>query len=177
MTRGGYRGKVKRGGGRSFSRSLKPLTDEDFREEKSGSSSESSEESEESSSEDDTGPHGEPVVSIGPSLDDSSKEKSAPMAIENANRTQKAVMKASELGKTESVELSRREREEMEKRRAKEAYWKLHEAGKTDQARADLARLTLVRKEREEKARQRIAEAERKKEEASAKAEREGRRK
>jgi len=38
---------------------------------------------------------------------------------------------------------------------AKERYWKLQEAGKTDQARADLQRLALIRKEREEKAKQR----------------------
>jgi len=43
----------------------------------------------------------------------------------------------------------------MEASAAKERYWKLHEAGKTDQARADLARLALIRKEREEKAKQR----------------------
>jgi len=43
----------------------------------------------------------------------------------------------------------------MEAAAAKERYWKLHEAGKTDQARADLARLAIIRKEREEKAKQR----------------------
>lgn len=43
----------------------------------------------------------------------------------------------------------------MEAAAAKERYWKLQEAGKTDQARADLARLAIIRKEREEKAKQR----------------------
>lgn len=46
-------------------------------------------------------------------------------------------------------------REALEAAAAKERYWKLQEAGKTDQARADLARLALIRKEREEKAKQR----------------------
>ena len=46
-------------------------------------------------------------------------------------------------------------REALEAAAAKERYWKLHEAGKTDQARADLARLAIIRKEREEKAKQR----------------------
>jgi len=48
-------------------------------------------------------------------------------------------------------------REALEAAAAKERYWKLQEAGKTDQARADLARLALIRKEREEKAKQRKA--------------------
>jgi hypothetical protein len=46
-------------------------------------------------------------------------------------------------------------REALEAAAAKERYWKLQEAGKTDQARADLARLSIIRKEREEKAKQR----------------------
>ena len=46
-------------------------------------------------------------------------------------------------------------REALEAAAAKERYRRLHEAGKTDQARADLARLAIIRKEREEKAKQR----------------------
>jgi len=38
----------------------------------------------------------------------------------------------------------------LEKQRAKEHYQKLHLAGKTDEARADLARLALIRKQRED---------------------------
>jgi len=53
--------------------------------------------------------------------------------------------------------LSRREREAVEAVAAKERYWKLQEAGKTDQARADMARLAIIKQEREEKARQRKA--------------------
>jgi len=66
--------------------------------------------------------------------------------------------------------LSRREREAVEAAAAKERYWKLQEAGKTDQAKADLARLAVIRKEREEKAKQRKAEMEERKAEADAKA-------
>jgi hypothetical protein len=46
-------------------------------------------------------------------------------------------------------------REALEAVAAKERFWKLQEAGKTDQAKADLARLAIIRKEREEKAKQR----------------------
>lgn len=53
--------------------------------------------------------------------------------------------------------LSRREREALEAAAAKERYWKLQEAGKTDQAKADMARLAKIREDREEKAKQRKA--------------------
>jgi Casein kinase substrate phosphoprotein PP28 len=51
-------------------------------------------------------------------------------------------------------------REQKEKQEAKERYWKAHLAGKTDQAKADLARLAQIRKEREEAQAKRKAEAE-----------------
>nr|XP_054762557.1 28 kDa heat- and acid-stable phosphoprotein-like [Lytechinus pictus] len=65
------------------------------------------------------------------------------------------------------TQLSRREREEIEKQQAKERYMKAHLAGKTDEARADLARLAIVRKQREEA--QRRKELEAKAKEAKAK--------
>jgi hypothetical protein len=68
-------------------------------------------------------------------------------------------------------ELTRREREALEAAAAKERYWKLQEAGKTDQARADLARLAIIRKERDEKAKQRQAEQDAKNNEMKAKLE------
>ncbi|PWY79342.1 hypothetical protein BO94DRAFT_537352 [Aspergillus sclerotioniger CBS 115572] len=46
-------------------------------------------------------------------------------------------------------QLSRREREAIEAQQARERYMKLHAEGKTDEARADLARLALVRERRE----------------------------
>jgi hypothetical protein len=68
-------------------------------------------------------------------------------------------------------------REALEAAAAKERYWKLQEAGKTDQAKADLARLSIIRKEREEKAKQRQAEVDAKAEAAKAKFETSGKRK
>lgn len=49
-------------------------------------------------------------------------------------------------------------REEIERQQAKERYMKLHLAGKTDQAKADLARLAIIRKQREEAARKKEEE-------------------
>ena len=49
-------------------------------------------------------------------------------------------------------------REELQKQQAKERYDKLHMEGKTDEARADLARLALIRKQREEAAKKREEE-------------------
>lgn len=47
---------------------------------------------------------------------------------------------------------NRKEREAAAAAAAKERYQKLHEAGKTDQAKADLARLKLIREKREQEA-------------------------
>lgn len=55
-------------------------------------------------------------------------------------------------------ELSRREREELEKQRAQAHYQKLHAEGKTEQARADLARLAIIKQHRAEAAARREAE-------------------
>ncbi|KAF3930843.1 hypothetical protein ABW19_dt0202462 [Dactylella cylindrospora] len=74
-------------------------------------------------------------------------------------------------------QISRREREAAEAAAAKERYRKLHEAGKTEEARADLARLAIIRKEREEKAKQRQAELEEKKRSAEVKAKASGKKK
>ncbi|KAJ7161014.1 casein kinase substrate phosphoprotein PP28-domain-containing protein [Mycena filopes] len=67
-------------------------------------------------------------------------------------------------------ELTRREREQKEKAEAKDRYWKLHVAGKTDQAKADLGRLAKIRAEREAAQAKRQAEAEAKAAEAEVKA-------
>lgn len=56
------------------------------------------------------------------------------------------------------AELSRREREEIEKQRSQANYQKLHAEGKTDQARADLARLAIIKQHRAEAAARREAE-------------------
>lgn len=46
-------------------------------------------------------------------------------------------------------------REEIEKQKSKERYMKLHMEGKTEQARTDLARLAIIKKQREEAAKKR----------------------
>lgn len=50
------------------------------------------------------------------------------------------------------------DREEIERQRASEAYRRLHEAGKTDEARRDMARLAIIRQQREEAAKKRETE-------------------
>lgn len=81
--------------------------------------------------------------------------------IENPNRVQKKsaekVTKVNTAGPSKP-ELSRREREELEKQRAQANYQKLHAEGKTDQARADLARLAIIKQHRAEAAARREAE-------------------
>lgn len=77
--------------------------------------------------------------------------------IENPNHVVKQVKKVGELDVNDASkpELSRREREEIEKQRAREHYQKLHAQGKTEEARADLARLAIIRQQREEAAKKR----------------------
>lgn len=83
--------------------------------------------------------------------------------IENPNRQQKKVAeKVSKVNLstpgTSKTDLSRREREELERQRAAAHYQKLHAEGKTDQARADLARLAIIKRNRAEAAAKRVAE-------------------
>lgn len=73
--------------------------------------------------------------------------------IENPNRVAQKSKKVADIELEGPKQLSRREREEIEKQKAKERYMKMHLAGKTDQAKADLARLAIIRKQREEAAR------------------------
>lgn len=78
--------------------------------------------------------------------------------IENPNRVVQKSKKVMHIELDEPKQLSRREREEIEKQKAKERYMKMHLAGKTDQAKADLARLAIIRKQREEAARKKEEE-------------------
>uniref|UniRef100_A0A4X2LPA3 PDGFA associated protein 1 n=1 Tax=Vombatus ursinus TaxID=29139 RepID=A0A4X2LPA3_VOMUR len=78
--------------------------------------------------------------------------------IENPNRIGQTTKKVTQLDLDGPKELSRREREEIEKQKAKERYMKMHLAGKTEQAKADLARLAIIRKQREEAARKKEEE-------------------
>ncbi|XP_033749568.1 LOW QUALITY PROTEIN: 28 kDa heat- and acid-stable phosphoprotein-like [Pecten maximus] len=90
--------------------------------------------------------------------------------IENPNRANRSQLrKVTDEARNTKTELSRREREEIEKQQARENYQKQHLAGKTEEARADLARLAIIRKQREEAAKKRDLEGEKAKEAASKK--------
>ena len=68
------------------------------------------------------------------------------METANPNVGGKKNMKVKDLG--EPVELTRREREEIEKKRKEDAYRKKHAEGQTDEYKADMARLEEARKRR-----------------------------
>ncbi|ORY84399.1 casein kinase substrate phospho protein PP28-domain-containing protein [Protomyces lactucae-debilis] len=112
----------------------------------------------------------------------SSSTKGDAPAAANANRALNKPMSAKELAAASTEgssaraggEMSRRDREALEAKAAKERYWKLHQAGKTDQAKADLARLAEVKKRREEAARKRKEEEASVAEELKASLERSG---
>ncbi|KAJ6292610.1 hypothetical protein OIU77_009348 [Salix suchowensis] len=78
--------------------------------------------------------------------------------IENPNLVKAKNLKARDADTGKTSELSRREREEIEKQRAHERYMRLQEQGKTEQARKDLERLSLIRQQREEAAKKREEE-------------------
>lgn len=124
-------------------------------------SQESDEEEESSSSSDEGGDT--------PKASGANKDKTAEPLIEvnNPNRVAKKAPKKNQLAdiETAEVQLSRREREEIEKQKAKEQYARLTAEGKTEQARQDLARLAIIRQQREEAARKK--EEERKVKEAA----------
>lgn len=122
----------------------------------SGSDEESSEEEEENS---------EDGTSDSDDYEDAHKKKGVQglIEIENPNRVvKKTAEKVSKIDLNAAgpskAELSRREREEVEKQRAQANYQKLHAEGKTDQARADLARLAIIKQHRAEAAARREAE-------------------
>jgi hypothetical protein len=77
----------------------------------------------------------------------------APATVDEAAEGVKNMTVAAGKGKGKPpAELSRREREAIQAQQAKERYQKLHEAGKTDEAKADMARLKLIREKREAEA-------------------------
>lgn len=77
----------------------------------------------------------------------------APATVDEAAEGVKNMAVAAGKGKGKPpAELSRREREAIQAQQAKERYQKLHEAGKTDEAKADMARLKLIREKREAEA-------------------------
>lgn len=82
--------------------------------------------------------------------------------IENPNRFPK------KLDTSEKVELTRREREELERQRKLQERDRLIAEGKTEESKADLERLALIRARREQEAAKRKEEQDRKAAEAAA---------
>ncbi|GJJ71196.1 hypothetical protein EMPS_03546 [Entomortierella parvispora] len=162
---GGKFKKPQRGGGRTFSRRIEAVhtngasayRDREESEDSSAESSEASSSGSESESEEEVVTKKAPAAAV-PGVDIANPNRAA------GNR----IMKASDL--TTPIEMSRKEREAAEKEAAKQKYWKLHQEGKTDQAKADMARLAIIRQKREEAAAQRLAEAQARDEAAAAKA-------
>lgn len=75
----------------------------------------------------------------------------------NTNATQGKAVKLNSLS-SGPAPMSRREKEQADKKAAAERYAKLHAAGKTDEAKSDMARLQEIRKQREQAAARRTAE-------------------
>ncbi|KAL6562098.1 hypothetical protein OROGR_003105 [Orobanche gracilis] len=78
--------------------------------------------------------------------------------INNPNLVKPKNLKARDADSEKTTELSRREREEIEKQKAHERYMRLQEQGKTEQAKKDLERLNLIRQQRAEAAKKRDEE-------------------
>lgn len=78
--------------------------------------------------------------------------KAAPVAVDEATEGVKDMSVGGKGKGKPMAELSRREREAVQAQQAKERYQKLHEAGKTDEAKADMARLKLIREKRDAEA-------------------------
>ncbi|KAI0157113.1 hypothetical protein GGR52DRAFT_565293 [Hypoxylon sp. FL1284] len=211
--RGGKFKKFTRGGGKHFSRDLRPLDADGneismWSENAKKDSDDDEEESEEESSEEDSdaGPSKQTAelsrderkqakkaqkeaaiarknktVQVGdmPSESESDEDEDDDMpanpnhskAARNMTKAQPDPVEEVTEG-VKKVAMSRKERESMEAQQAKERYRKLHEAGKTDEAKADLARLKLIREKREaESARKQAEKEEREAQEAARKAE------
>ncbi|KAG0565654.1 hypothetical protein M758_7G004400 [Ceratodon purpureus] len=92
--------------------------------------------------------------------EESSKKKGTQgvIQIENPNLVKAKNVKAKDVDMDRPAELSRREREELEKQKAHERYLKLQEQGKTEQSKKDLERLALIRQQRLEAAKKREEE-------------------
>ncbi|KAK4445034.1 28 kDa heat and acid-stable phosphoprotein [Podospora aff. communis PSN243] len=219
--RGGKFKKYTRGGGKHFSRDLRPLDADgneismwsaDARKKKDDSDEDSeegsSEEEEEEDSDEDAGPSAAAAelsreerkkekkarkeaalararaqaVEVGDMPPSDSEEDSDDGMPANPNHS-KAARSQTKVVPTKDVDEAaegvkamkvsgtpnRRERESMEAAAAKERYRKMHEAGKTDEAKADLARLKLIREKREAEAARKQAEKEEREAQEAAK--------
>ncbi|KAK1322604.1 hypothetical protein QJS10_CPA03g00096 [Acorus calamus] len=92
--------------------------------------------------------------------DETEKKKSTQgvIEIENPNLVKPKTVKARQVNFEKTTELSRREREEIEKQKAHERFMRLQEQGKTEQARKDLERLAMIRQQRADAAKKREEE-------------------
>ncbi|MCL7026256.1 hypothetical protein MKW94_019834, partial [Papaver nudicaule] len=78
--------------------------------------------------------------------------------ISNPNIVKKKNLKARDVDLEKTTELSRREREEIEKQKSHERWMKMQEQGKTESSKKDLERLELIRQQRAEAAKKREEE-------------------
>ncbi|CAA3023477.1 Hypothetical predicted protein [Olea europaea subsp. europaea] len=72
--------------------------------------------------------------------------------VDNPNLAKPENVKARDIDMEKTIELSRRESEEIERQKARERYMRLQEQGKTEQIRKVLERLALIRQQRAEAA-------------------------
>jgi len=93
--------------------------------------------------------------------DDAKNEKKGVqhlIEIENPNRVKQKMKKVTDIKIVDTSQMSRKEREAVEKEKARLEYQRLHALGKTDEAQADMARLQIIRKQREDAAKKRESE-------------------
>ncbi|KAK1302251.1 hypothetical protein QJS10_CPB12g01208 [Acorus calamus] len=92
--------------------------------------------------------------------DETEKKKSTQggIEIENPNLVKPKNVKARQVDLEKMPELSRREREEIEKQKAHERFMRLQEQGKTEQSKKDLERLAMIRQQRADAAKKREEE-------------------
>ncbi|KIY62325.1 hypothetical protein CYLTODRAFT_494717 [Cylindrobasidium torrendii FP15055 ss-10] len=186
MVRGTGKFKQKRGGGRNFSKDM--VLDESgtavsaarmrSEQESDDESSEEEEEEEEESEEEEAAP-GQPELTRTERRDLKKKqaaEKAKAKAAGDEDDEDEDLINPNHVTKKLNIsslnaprEMSRKEREAKEKQDAKDRYWKLHVAGKTDEAKSDLSRLAKIRAERAEAEAKRKAETEAKNAEVAAK--------
>ncbi|KAI8362290.1 casein kinase substrate phosphoprotein PP28-domain-containing protein [Mortierella sp. GBAus27b] len=177
---GGKFKKPQRGGGRTFSRRIVAVhttrSDVDPQQESSSSSSSSDTDSETEASSPPV-PSGSGSMSMPgqePESVPTGENSSIPDAFQVNNPNQQTPVirgqKNKLLDMNNPIGMSRREREAAEREAANKRYWTLHQQGKTDEAKADLARLAIIRKQREEAAAQRLAEAKAKEDSMATKA-------
>ncbi|KAG2151117.1 casein kinase substrate phosphoprotein PP28-domain-containing protein [Suillus bovinus] len=188
MVRGSGKFKTKRGGGRNFSKHLeidengtavsldKRWAKEEDDDDEDKLEEEDEEEEEEEEEEEGGGSVTQPELSRAERKALKKKQADQKQTAEGESDTDADLINPNHVEKKMNIsdlaaprELTRKEREAKEKQEAKDRYWKLHLAGKTDEAKSDLARLKKIKEEREAAQAKRKAEAEAKAAEIEAK--------